>query len=144
MAEWSLVPPPPYTASNAQISSYELIEDAELVDDAELRELEELCFPKWSRRIDTRHLHGRRIARPERPEYATVMDLPPNPRWEAVLVHLRAGLRRNVIPLGHIRTARYKLMSVISSILYFIDCDPRSSLPSTFEAAPDYADMRKL
>ncbi|KAK8135469.1 hypothetical protein PG984_003409 [Apiospora sp. TS-2023a] len=113
----SSVPPPPYTASSAQASTYELIEDAEIVNDAELRDLNEICLPKWRHRIRKRHLHGRRVACPERPEYATVMGLPPNPRWQAVLAHLRDGLRHYGIPLRDIRTTRWRFMSVIATIL---------------------------
>ncbi|KAK7966203.1 uncharacterized protein PG986_000480 [Apiospora aurea] len=139
MAGRSSVPPPEYT----EISSYNLCEDTEIVYDDDLRELNELCLPKWSRRADTRRTDGRRIARPERPEYATVMGLPPNPRWTSVLVHLRDDLRRHGIPLRHVHTARWKLMAIVASILYCRECDPRLSLHATPEAAPDYAVLEK-
>ncbi|KAK8017745.1 hypothetical protein PG993_014071 [Apiospora rasikravindrae] len=81
------------------MSSYSLIEHTDIVYDEDLRELNELCLPKWRRRANTHQSDGLRIARPERPEYATVMDLPPDLRWTSVLVHLRDDLRRHRIPL---------------------------------------------
>ncbi|KAK8137114.1 hypothetical protein PG984_005054 [Apiospora sp. TS-2023a] len=59
-------------------------------DDPELRWLNSTCLPSWKTRSKERH-----VARPERPEYAIALGLPPNAKWASVLMQLQEGMRRN-------------------------------------------------
>ncbi|KAK7953142.1 hypothetical protein PG988_013836 [Apiospora saccharicola] len=59
-------------------------------DDPELRWLNSTCLPSWKTRSKERH-----VARPERPEYAIALGLPPNTKWTSVLMQLQEGMRRN-------------------------------------------------
>ena len=52
-------------------------------NDLDLQRLNQLCLPHWDKRIKTFTL------RPERPEYAVLMQAPPNEKWIRVLQRLR-------------------------------------------------------
>lgn len=135
-------PPPPYGDSGAceyrNSQSYQLVEDTDILSDPELRELNEICLPRWKTRIVGPSIgydgmvkpNGRHIARPERPEYATVMGLPPNPRWKAVLTHLQDGMHRHGLSLDDFRPYRKVLFPIIASILYARDCDTHLGAPA--------------
>lgn len=49
----------------------------------ELQRLNQICLPRWDKRIKTFTL------RPERPEYAILMQEPPSEKWIRVLRHFR-------------------------------------------------------
>lgn len=108
------------------------------MSDPELKELNEICLPRWKTRISGPSIgsdgivkpNGRHIARPERPEYATVMGLPPNPRWKAVLTRLRDDMHRHGLALEDFRPYRKVLFPIITSILYTRDCDTHLGAPA--------------
>ncbi|KAK7954719.1 hypothetical protein PG988_015413 [Apiospora saccharicola] len=142
-----LPPPPPYVGCGAcehqNSQSYQLVEDTDILVDPELRELNEMCLPRWKTRISGPSIgsdgiikpNGRHVARPERPEYATVMGLPPNPRWKAVLTHLRDDMHRHRLSLDDFRPYQRALFPIIASILYIRDCDTHLGAP-TVSAIP--------
>ncbi|KAK8001637.1 hypothetical protein PG991_013859 [Apiospora marii] len=136
-------PPPPYSDCVAwehqNSQSCQLVEDTDILSDPELRELNEICLPRWKTRIcgpaagsnGIIKPNGRHVARPERPEYATVMGLPPNPRWKAVLTNLRDDMRIHGLFLDDFRPYRKVLFPLIASILYARDCDTHLDNPPT-------------
>ncbi|KAK8101906.1 hypothetical protein PG999_012280 [Apiospora kogelbergensis] len=127
--------PAPSTSGAPTASSYVLIHDAKIKDDAELKEISERCLPLWRDRIDVHSVHGRHVARPERPEYATAMGFRPNPRWTSVLVSLRDDMHRQGMTTRDFYVGS-PVTDIVSGILHARLCD---SQPPIRQSTPNPA-----
>ncbi|KAK1769922.1 hypothetical protein QBC33DRAFT_567285 [Phialemonium atrogriseum] len=104
-------------------------------DDFNFKRLNQLCLPRWDNRINTRTL------RPERPEYAILMELPSNEKWARALRQIHAaichaegsldGFVKKMLAKRSPYHAEQPLLQAVAAILY----DQACSSDSTREAA---------
>lgn len=108
---------------------------AAMDDDFDFKRLNQLCLPRWDNRINTRTL------RPERPEYAILMELPSNEKWARALRQIHAdvchaegsldGFVKKMLAKRFPYHTEQPLLQAVAAILY----DQACSSDSTREAA---------